>query len=105
MGEDERELAELGYKQELHRGWSSFTNFAISFTHLCLSRAGDELLVRLERGGPSRNLHRVADPVRLRAARRVLDGGADLGVPDCGWPVLVAGQARQPGLELDHRGG
>ena len=32
MGEDERELAELGYKQELHRGWSSFTNFAISFT-------------------------------------------------------------------------
>jgi amino acid transporter len=32
MGEDERELATLGYKQELHRGWSSFTNFAISFT-------------------------------------------------------------------------
>src|SRR5215472_3680270 len=32
MGEDERELASLGYKQELHRGWSSFTNFAISFT-------------------------------------------------------------------------
>ncbi len=32
MGEDERELATLGYKQELARGWSSFTNFAISFT-------------------------------------------------------------------------
>ena len=32
MGEDERELADLGYKQELSRGWSSFTNFAISFT-------------------------------------------------------------------------
>ena len=32
MGEDERQLADLGYKQELHRGWSSFTNFAISFT-------------------------------------------------------------------------
>ncbi len=32
VGEDERQLAELGYKQELHRGWSSFTNFAISFT-------------------------------------------------------------------------
>jgi amino acid transporter len=30
--EDERQLAELGYKQELFRGWSSFTNFAISFT-------------------------------------------------------------------------
>src|SRR5207237_8048102 len=32
MGEDERQLAGLGYKQELTRGWSSFTNFAISFT-------------------------------------------------------------------------
>jgi amino acid transporter len=29
---DERRLAELGYKQELPRGWSAFTNFAISFT-------------------------------------------------------------------------
>ena len=29
---DERKLAELGYKQELTRAWSSFTNFAISFT-------------------------------------------------------------------------
>src|SRR2546423_4141994 len=29
---DEQKLAELGYKQELFRGWSSFTNFAISFT-------------------------------------------------------------------------
>src|SRR2546421_7934686 len=31
MGEDERQLAALGYKQEPSRGWSSFTNFAISF--------------------------------------------------------------------------
>jgi len=29
---DERQLAELGYKQELQRAWSGFTNFAISFT-------------------------------------------------------------------------
>jgi amino acid transporter len=29
---DERQLAELGYKQELARAWSGFTNFAISFT-------------------------------------------------------------------------
>jgi amino acid transporter len=31
-GEDERRLGELGYKQELSRAWSGFTNFAISFT-------------------------------------------------------------------------
>src|ERR687895_654080 len=29
---DEQRLAELGYKQELARAWSGFTNFAISFT-------------------------------------------------------------------------
>jgi amino acid transporter len=32
LGDDERQLADLGYKQELSRAWSSFTNFAISFT-------------------------------------------------------------------------
>jgi amino acid transporter len=30
--EDERRLAELGYRQDLHRGWSGFSNFAISFS-------------------------------------------------------------------------
>jgi amino acid transporter len=29
---DEERLAEMGYRQELSRGWSAFTNFAISFT-------------------------------------------------------------------------
>ena len=29
---DEQQLADLGYKQELNRAWSSFSNFAISFT-------------------------------------------------------------------------
>jgi amino acid transporter len=32
LGSDEQRLAELGYKQELNRGWSSFSNFAISFS-------------------------------------------------------------------------
>src|SRR5215212_10460698 len=31
-GQDERQLAQLGYNQELTRVWSGFTNFAISFT-------------------------------------------------------------------------
>ena len=30
--DDERRLAELGYKQELTRSWSGFSNFAISFS-------------------------------------------------------------------------
>jgi amino acid transporter len=32
LNEDERRLAELGYKQELNRSWSGFSNFAISFS-------------------------------------------------------------------------
>ena len=32
LSRDEQRLAELGYKQELKRGWSSFSNFAISFS-------------------------------------------------------------------------
>ncbi|HWD64940.1 MAG TPA: amino acid permease [Solirubrobacteraceae bacterium] len=32
LSTDEQRLAELGYKQELRRGWSSFSNFAISFS-------------------------------------------------------------------------
>src|SRR5665213_2696149 len=32
LSSDEQRLADLGYKQELKRGWSSFSNFAISFS-------------------------------------------------------------------------
>jgi amino acid transporter len=32
LSDDERRLAELGYKQELNRNWSGFSNFAISFS-------------------------------------------------------------------------
>ena len=36
MGTDEQKLAELGYKQELNRRWSGFSNFAISFAIICI---------------------------------------------------------------------
>ena len=32
LNDDEKLLAELGYTQELHRSWSGFSNFAISFS-------------------------------------------------------------------------
>ncbi|MDT7677031.1 MAG: hypothetical protein QOD82_4933, partial [Pseudonocardiales bacterium] len=32
LNDDERQLAKLGYTQELHRSWSGFSNFAISFS-------------------------------------------------------------------------
>ena len=30
--DDEKQLAKLGYSQDLHRSWSGFSNFAISFS-------------------------------------------------------------------------
>ena len=36
LSADEKRLAELGYKQELKRGWSGFSNFAISLTIICI---------------------------------------------------------------------
>ena len=36
LGSDEQKLADLGYKQELNRGWSGFSNFAISFSIICI---------------------------------------------------------------------
>jgi len=50
---DEQRLAELGYKQELSRGWSGFSNFAISFSIIsvlagCFTTYGQAL----NNGGP-----------------------------------------------------
>src|SRR5579863_7343425 len=36
LSSDEQRLAALGYKQELNRGWSGFSNFAISLTIICV---------------------------------------------------------------------
>lgn len=53
LSHDEQRLAELGYKQELRRGWSGFSNFAISFSIIsilagCFTSYGQAFL----NGGP-----------------------------------------------------
>ena len=53
LSSDEQRLAELGYKQELKRGWSGFSNFAISFSIIsvlagCFTTYGQAL----NNGGP-----------------------------------------------------
>jgi amino acid transporter len=50
---DEQKLAELGYKQELNRGWSGFSNFAISFSIICiLAGCFTTYGAALKNGGP-----------------------------------------------------
>ncbi|MCL2420080.1 MAG: amino acid permease, partial [Conexibacteraceae bacterium] len=53
LSRDEQVLAELGYRQELRRGWSAFSNFAISFSIIsvlagCFTSYGQAFL----NGGP-----------------------------------------------------
>ena len=65
LGTDEQRLAELGYKQELHRGWSGFSNFAISFAIICiLAGLLHHLWPGAEERRPNRNLDRVAGDLR-----------------------------------------
>ncbi|MET8575199.1 amino acid permease [Streptomyces sp. NPDC005012] len=54
LDEDAARLAEMGYQQELHRGMSAFSNFAVSFSIIsilagCITSYG----IALRSGGPS----------------------------------------------------
>src|SRR5450755_2959327 len=40
MNDDEKTLQSLGYTQELHRGMSAFSNFAISLSIICILAGG-----------------------------------------------------------------
>jgi amino acid transporter len=54
QNEDERRLAELGYKQELNRSWSGFSNFAISFSIISiLAGCFTTFAVGWNNGGPA----------------------------------------------------
>ena len=58
---DEQRLAELGYKQELKRGWSGFSNFAISFSIISiLAGLLHDLRAGVEQRRPGRDLDRLA---------------------------------------------
>ncbi len=54
MDDDARALAELGYTQELHRGMSGFSNFAVSFSIISiLAGCITSYRIALVSGGPS----------------------------------------------------
>ncbi|QIS20416.1 amino acid permease [Nocardia terpenica] len=51
--DDERRLAELGYRQDLARSWSGFSNFAVSFTIVSILTGGlASYGIGLANGGP-----------------------------------------------------
>ena len=53
LNDDEAQLAALGYKQELHRGMSGFTNFAVSFSIISvLAGCITTYYLAMDAGGP-----------------------------------------------------
>src|SRR6478672_10279417 len=53
LDDDSRALAALGYKQELHRGLSGFSNFAVSFSIISvLAGCITSYLIAMNAGGP-----------------------------------------------------
>ncbi len=104
LSPDEQRLAELGYKQELKRGWSGFSNFAISFSIIsilagCFTTYGQAWI----NGGPV--AISIGWPVisLLHPAGGVLDGRTGLGDAHRGRDLLLVLQARRGRLGLVHR--
>src|SRR2546421_12886461 len=86
---DERRLAELGYKQELDRGWTRFTNFAISFSIISvLAGCFTTFYVAWNSGGPVGLLLRLAlvAPLLLIGSVHMAELAAALASP--GGPYL-----------------
>lgn len=54
VNEDDRELAQLGYRAVLARGWGSFDNFACSFSALyCIGGIRVTFYIAISGGGPA----------------------------------------------------
>ena len=100
MSDDERRLAELGYKQDLSRNWSGFSNFAISFSIIsilagCFTNFG----AGWNNGGPISISWSWPILERVHPDHRLHDVRARVGLPDLGRHLLVgleAGRRRRP---------
>ena len=101
---DEQRLAELGYKQELNRGWTRFTNFAISFSIISVLAGCFTLFYGgVEQRRPDRDLDGLADHRGDHPHGRRQHVRAGLGLPHRRRPLLVGPQARRRRLVVVHR--
>ena len=101
---DEQRLAELGYKQELKRGWSGFSNFAISFSIICiLAGCFTTYGQALKNGGPI--AISIAWPLISVLILFVAWSMSELAsaMPDRRRHLLLGVQARRRRLGLVHR--
>jgi len=104
LSDDEKRLAELGYKQELNRSWSGFSNFAISFSIIsilagCFTTFG----VGWNNGGPAAIAWGWPITAAFHPRHRPVHVRAGVGVPDVGRHLLVGVQAGGANGRVLHR--
>ena len=101
---DEALLHQLGYRQELNRRISGFTNFALSFTVISiLAGTLTSYYIGFANGGPimmSWGWPFVSPDVRGRGSGH---GGTGVGHAHRGRSLLLVVQTRLAGLGLVHR--
>ena len=101
---DEELLAELGYKQELNRSWSGFSNFAISFSIISiLAGCFTTFASGWNGGGPAAIAWGWPVLAALDPVHRPLPVRAGLGLPDVRRHLLVGVEARWGQGGLLHR--
>ena len=100
LDDDAKTLAEMGYAQELRRGMSAFSNFAISFSIISIlagcitsyrialiSGGPSALTVLADRRGDGAPRPAMAESARLPAGGRALLLGRRLAKPKAQWAL------------------
>ncbi len=99
--DDDATLRRLGYEPELGRRMGAFSNFALSFSIICILAGGVTSfhlgLLRGRRGGDRSG---VAARLPVRAGRGGDHGPGRLGVPDGRRAVSLGGDPRRPRVGL-----
>ena len=103
ISDDVRLLHSLGYAQELRRRMSVFSNFAISFSIICILAGGiTSFQLGFAAGRRGLDRHRLAARLPVLADRRLLDGPDRLGLPDRGRPLPLGVDPGRARLGLGH---
>jgi hypothetical protein len=102
--EDLKVLHGMGYAQELQRSMSKFSNFAISFSIICILSGGiNSFAQAIGLGGWRGRGHRLDRGCCLVGHVRPVNGADLLGLPHGGRALPLGIHPREPLLGLDHR--
>ena len=95
--EDVKVLHSMGYAQELERRLSRFSNFAVSFSIICILSGGINSLAQGTSGAGGIAIGvGLAARMLCQSRLRRCDGADQLGLSDGGWALSLGLDSRQP---------